>query len=268
MRIKIPFAFEKAWKKGNRKGSASLHLADGTEITDEEKVQQKIEELLPVSAATLRTILLADQSGLHRTIREMEQEDGVRKELGDILRQNLMETGGVSVDRFRELLDNRYEEYFKRWDRGQDYPERNRGINNPYKTGTGKVLDAYYQKEQLRLDFDEARKFEDELDQLNEQLSVLINRQKEKKEEFDKLQPLKKGISQRQLLEQRLETAKEKRKNLLDISQQWPVMEDRIKQLKPKREKLKDQDRWFKKRADTCSKQAKGGAASGKTEKA
>ncbi|MDZ7721069.1 MAG: AAA family ATPase [Balneolaceae bacterium] len=225
----------KAWKKGNRKGSASLHLADGTEITDEEIVQQKIEELLPVSAATLRTILLADQSGLHRTIREMEQEDGVRKELGDILRQNLMETGGVSVDRFRELLDNRYEEYFKRWDRDQDYPEKNRGISNPYKTGTGKVLDAYYQKEQLRLDLEEARRFEDELDQLNEQLSVLINRQKEKKEEFDKLQPLKKGISQRQLLEQKLETAQEKRKTLLEISQQWPVMEDRIKQLEPKK---------------------------------
>ncbi|WP_322572654.1 hypothetical protein [Rhodohalobacter sp.] len=65
--------------------------------------------------------------------------------------------------------------------------------DNPYKTGTGKVLDAYYQKEQLRLDLEEAKRFEDELDQLNEQLSVLINRQKEKKEEFDKLQPLKKG---------------------------------------------------------------------------
>jgi exonuclease SbcC len=226
---------QKTWKKGNRQGSASLHLADGTEITDEEQVQNEIEELLPVSAATFRTILLADQSGLHRTIREMEQADGVRKELGDILRQNLMETGGVSVDRFRELLDKRHEEYFKRWDRDQDYPERNRGISNPYKTGTGKVLDAYYQKEQLRLVLEEARRFEDDLDQLNEKLSVLINRQKEKKEEFNKLQPLKKGISQRQLLKQKLETATEKRKNLLDISQQWPVMEDRIKHLEPKK---------------------------------
>ncbi len=95
-------------------------------------------ELLPVSPATMKTILLADQSGLHHTIREMEEEDKVRKELGDLLRQNLMETGGVSVDRFRELLDKRYYEYFKRWDSDQDYPEKNRGINNPYKVGTGK----------------------------------------------------------------------------------------------------------------------------------
>ncbi|MCC5915669.1 MAG: AAA family ATPase [Balneolaceae bacterium] len=237
----------KIWKKGNRQGSAALHLADGTEITVEDKVQQRIEELLQVSAATLRTILLADQSGLHRTIREMEQADGVRKELGDILRQNLMETGGVSVDRFREILDNRYEDYFKRWDREQEYPQNNKGISNPYKTGTGKVLDAYYQKEQLRLDLADAKSFEDDLDALNQKLSELIGEQKELKKEFDKLQPLKKGISQRQLLEQKLETAKEKRKGLLEISQQWPVMEDRIKQLKPKQEKLREKINVLKK---------------------
>jgi len=108
-------------------------------------------------------------------------------------------------------------------------------------------LEAYYQKEQLQLDLEEARRFENELDQLNEHLSELISRQKEKKQEFDKLQPLKKGISQRQLLEQKLETGKEKRKNLLEISQQWPVMEDRIKQLKPKQEKLQEKIEKLKK---------------------
>jgi len=203
----------KTWKKGSRNGSASLHLPDGTEITDEEEVQRHIEELLPVSPATMKT-------------------------LGDILRQKLMETGGVSVDRFRELLDQKYEEYFKRWDREQDYPERNRGINNPYKTGTGLVLNAYYRKEQLQLDLDEARIFEDELDRLNGELSELIEQKEEKKREFDKLEPLKRGISQRQVVEQKLDAAKEKQSRLIEVNKQWPVMEDRLKQLEPKKEKL------------------------------
>lgn len=231
---------EKTWKKGNRQGSASLHLPDGTEITDEEEVQKRIEEILPVSPATMKTILLADQSGLHHTIREMEREDHVRKELGDLLRQNLMETGGVSVDRFQELLDHRYEEYFKRWDREQEYPEKNRGINKPFQKGIGKILDAYYKKEQLRQDLEEAKRFEDELDQLNEHLSELINRQKDKKEEFDRLEPLKKGISKRKDKEQQLENAELKKKRLLEISQKWPVMEDRIKNLEPKKAEQKE----------------------------
>ncbi|MDZ7758090.1 hypothetical protein [Rhodohalobacter sp.] len=44
-----------------------------------------------------------------------------------------------------------------------------------------------------------------------------------------------------------METAKAKRKNLLEISQQWPVMEDRIKQLKPKQEKLREKIEKLKK---------------------
>ncbi|MDZ7692358.1 MAG: AAA family ATPase [Balneolaceae bacterium] len=175
----------KTWKKGNRNGSASLKLPDGSEITDEEKVQSQIESLLPVSPATIRTILLANQSGLHRTLREMKREGKVRKELGNILRRNFMETGGVSVDRFRELLDQKYEDYFKRWNRQQQYPENNRGIKNPYKVGTGKVVEAYYTKEQLRLDLDEARRFEDDLDALNETLNALIAKLEQKKEKFE-----------------------------------------------------------------------------------
>jgi len=226
----------KTWKKGNRNGSASLKLPEGSEITDEEEVQNQIESLLPVSPATIRTIMLADQSGLHRTMQEMKQEGKVRKELGNILRRNFMETGGVSVDRYRELLDQKYEEYFKRWDRQQQYPENNRGIKNPYKVGTGKVVEAYYEKEQLRLDLEEARRFEDDLDSLNETLNTLIAKKEKKKEKFDQLNPLKEGIQERQLKEQKLESAEEKKERLLHVSKKWPVFEDKMENLEPKLE--------------------------------
>ncbi len=234
----------KTWKKGNRNGSASLKLPDGTELTDEEAVQDHIEELLPVSPATLRTIMLADQSGLHQTMRKMEQEGKVRKELGNILRKNFMETGGVSVDRFRELIDQKYEDYFKRWNRQQQYPENNRGIKNPYKVGTGKVVEAYYKKEQLRLDLEEAERFEDDLDSLNETLNKLITQQEKKKEKFEQLNPLKEGIQERQLKEQKLESAQDKKERLLHVSNKWPVFNDRLENLEPKleanREKLEE----------------------------
>lgn len=231
----------KTWKKGNRAGRAGLKLADGTEIADEEEVQRHIESLLPVTPATLRTILLADQSGLHHTMREMEQNGNIRKELGDVLRQDFMETGGVSVDRFQDLMNQRYDQYFKRWDRDQQYPENNRGIKNPFKVGLGKVVEAYYKKEQLRIDLNEARRHEDELDTLNEKLTCLIEQKGKKKEEFKKLGPLKEGIQQRQLKEQQLETAREKKERLLEISKKWPVHENTIETLEPKLKAKKEE---------------------------
>lgn len=229
---------QKTWKKGNKQGQASLHLSDDTEITNEESVQNHIEKMLPVSPATLRTILLADQSGLHHTMHQMKQDGQVRKELGDVLRKSFMETGGVSVDRFKEILDQKYDDFFKRWDREQQYPENNRGIKNPYKVGTGKVVEAFYKKEQLQIDLDEALRFEDELDALNEKLTALISQQKKNKEKFDRLNPLKEGIQKRQLKEQQLETANERRTRLLEASRKWPVYEEKIENLQPKLDSL------------------------------
>jgi exonuclease SbcC len=227
-------AIQKTWKKGNRNGSASLKRADGSEITDEEKVQKQIEALLPVSAATLGTIMFGNQSGLHRTLQEMKQEGSVRKELGNLLRKNFMDTGGISVDRFRELLDQKYDNFFKRWDRKQHYPENNRGIKNPYKVGTGTVVEIFYKKEQLQINLEEARRFENELDALNEKLTAFINLQEEKESTFEELNPLKEGIRQRQLKEQQMDAATERRTRLLDISKKWPVYEDKIENLEPK----------------------------------
>lgn len=226
---------EKTWKKGNRQGSSALHLSNGTEITDEDEVQNRIESLLTVSPATLRTILLSDQAGLYRTLQVIRDEDEVRRELGDLLRKNLMETGGVSVDRFRELLDARYEEYFQRWDRDQQYPAGNRGIKNPYKVGLGKILEAFYEKEKLRLELEEAKQYEDELDAINQKLADLIGIQETRKEEFARLNPLKEGIRKKQLLEQQRNAKNEKKERLLDISKKWPVFEDRIANLEPKK---------------------------------
>src|SRR5690625_6090850 len=83
-------------------------------------------------------------------MKNIKNEGEVRKELGDLLRKSLMETGGVSVDRFRDELESRYKTDFERWDRQQEYPENNRGIRNPYKVGDGRMLEAYYKKAELR----------------------------------------------------------------------------------------------------------------------
>ena len=230
----------KTWKKGNRAGEARLILEDGTEITDEHEVQEKIEELLPVSPATLRTVFLARQSGLHTTIADMEEENQTREELGNVLRKNLMETGGVSVERFRELLDERYDEYFKNWDADQQYPNNNRGIQNPYtKAHRGSILGAYYEMEQLRLDLERAVTFEEEMDALNASLEKLYGQFHEKNSEFEKLKPLKDGIQKRSLLEQKLEASNSKKENLLDITNQWPVLKYRIDTADPEIAKKK-----------------------------
>src|SRR5690625_6145686 len=108
-----------------------------------------------------------------------------------------METGGVSVERYRDELESRYKTYFERWDRQQEYPENNRGIRNPYKVGVGRILEAYYKKEKLREELEYARSFDEKMDGLHNTLSELIEDRDEKKKRQEKLKPLKRGISRR-----------------------------------------------------------------------
>ncbi|MDZ7692359.1 MAG: hypothetical protein U5K69_14690 [Balneolaceae bacterium] len=53
---------------------------------------------------------------------------------------------------------------------------------------------------------------------------------------MSKLNPLKEGIQERQLKEQKLESANEKKERLLQVSKKWPVFEDKIENLEPKLE--------------------------------
>src|SRR5690625_4267654 len=255
---------QKTWEKGNRMGEARLIMPDGVEIVDEKGGQKKITELLPVSPATLQTLVLARQSELHetmnkltrlhhlalatlhtlllarqsemkQTIKNIKNEGEVRKELGVLLRKSLMETRGVSVDRFRDELESRYKTYFERWDRQQVYPENNRGIRNPYKVGVGRILEAYYKKEKLREELEYARSFDEKMDGLHNTLSELIEDRDEKKKRLEKLEPLKRGISRRKDDEQRLENALLKRKSLKEVNSSWPVLEERVRKLEPEK---------------------------------
>ncbi|MEQ9617732.1 MAG: AAA family ATPase [Deltaproteobacteria bacterium] len=222
---------QKTWKKGNREGSASIRLPDGTEITNEEDVQKQIFELLPVSPATMRTILLSNQSGLQETLKQMKQEEQVRNELGAVLRKSVMETGGISVDRFRKIVDDKFENYFKKWNRGQQYPENNRGIQNPYKVGLGKVVEAFYRKEKSKIDYESALEFEQRLDGLNKEIGWLTEQLQEKKQDHEKLSPLKSGIQRRQNKEYKLKEIGQELESIREINKQWPLLDQRLESI-------------------------------------
>jgi DNA repair protein SbcC/Rad50 len=128
----------------------------------------------------------------------------------------------------------------------------NRGIQNPYtEAHRGRVLDAYYEMEGLRLELENAVTFEDELDTLNASLENHNEQLNIKNSEYEKSKPLKDGIQRRSSLEHKLEDENSKKGKLLDISKRWPVLEYRIEnadpEIKKKQEKLEELNRELEK---------------------
>ena len=78
----------------------------------------------------------------------------------DIDRKTVLETDGVSIDRFKERVEELYDEYFSRWDVDSQYPENGRGIENPWRKEVGVVLSRFYEKEKKRVSLEKAREYE------------------------------------------------------------------------------------------------------------
>jgi len=254
------FEIQKIWKPGLRNGEAKMIMPDGTEITDEDAIQDTIENLLPTTPSTMREVLLSRQSELHQIMDRIKVQAEVQQELSGILRQNVMEAGGISVDKFQQKVEEAYDEYFKRWNRETQYPEqdasgRDRGIQNPYAHPKG-VLKAWYKKGKAKKRYEDVLDYEKKLDELNQQLEEIESELDEKEQKRSEWAPIEDQLSQREVLKSRLEAIDEKFDRIKKISTQWPVYENEIESKTPELEKLDQQLQALSEEQDKAAKKA------------
>jgi exonuclease SbcC len=141
------YTLRRQWGSG---AAAELQLPAGGRLSDEEAIAAALAEQLPAAEGTLRSVLMTSQAGLAATLQDLRADPGTLYSLSDLLHKALLETDGVSVARLQGLLERTALEYFEHWDREQGRPEGNRGPGNPYRKGVGRVLAAWYARENLR----------------------------------------------------------------------------------------------------------------------
>ncbi|GAG90664.1 unnamed protein product, partial [marine sediment metagenome] len=186
-----------------------------------------IDEFLPAHQGTVNNILLTWQSALDKTMDILHEEDvNIRPDLGDILRSSIMETDGVSVEKLRLRLDREYEDYFQHWDMEKEAPENGRGINNPYKKGVGKILKAYYEKEGIKKNYEEADKIEIEIDEINKKIQDEEIKQNKIKDELNQYKGIKSQIQERQQIDNDVRTIDHETEEIKKLSKEWPIKEN------------------------------------------
>ncbi len=249
------YRLERSW--GATVG-AWLVLPDGAQLTEEAEIDRRLKDLLPASAATFRSTLLTYQSGLEKTVRELaERFPETIYSLGDILRQALFETGGVSVDRFQAELEERYRAYFSRWDRERHRPEGNRGVGNRWLKGTGRVVEAWYRQEELRRELEEARRVEEEIDRTNQQLKEKVYRKEEIEIFLKQHRPVVESLQQRQVLEAEIGQLEAQLEKLKGVNQSWPVLEHRIDAQRTRLQELNERAKALRSEKDRAEAQAR-----------
>ena len=168
------YVLEKTWGAGAK---SKLTIPDGNVLADEKKIKELLKEILPSSANTFRNVLSADQNKLEQTIEGIRADTSTTLSLGDLIRQTVSQSDGISAGRFKENLEKKYKDWFQYWDATVEGPQGGRGIEKMWiSPKPGKILQSWYDREIAGKVHDEAVIRER---QLGEKMKLLSDKRNE-----------------------------------------------------------------------------------------
>ena len=117
--------------------SVELLTPEAEKFVAEEIVKEILEEVLMFGEGTYSNIFFSKQTQFRQALESIIGSKETTSEVSTLLRKAIMELDGVSIDELGDRIDTEIDRLLKKWDVEKDYPENNKGINNPYKSGLG-----------------------------------------------------------------------------------------------------------------------------------
>lgn len=234
------YKFYKKWSNSNYAGY--LELPDGVRIESTKKIAEYKRDILPYGKSTYSNIVFSSQKDIKSTIERInaQQNPELIDTISSFLRKAVMELDGVSIDKFRSSLENEIEELTKKWDLSSNSPANSdRGLNNPYKVGTGRIYNAYIAKESLRTEIKETKLSENRFSKLTAEIKEMRSREKELLEKIDALEAIEADITRRAALEMESKNIEEKLERLTKVSEKWPEIKNDLEMLNEQKNILK-----------------------------
>lgn len=211
---------------------------DGSIIKSEDTIDDKLGELFQFGQGTYTNIVFAKQRDLKAAITNLVQDKEATNEINSLLRNTIMELDGISIDHLEQKIHDQLEHLLKRWDLEKNYPENNKGINNPYKTGLGKILQLFYAKEQLKLQMSEANRSESKFEEICKLILENDNMIMDSKAKKEELETIEEDVNTRVRLELELKIIEDKLETLTEINKEWPRANLLLEQYKEELENI------------------------------
>ena len=213
-----------------------IHLItpDGEMLKNEERILEELSEVLLYGEGTYSHIVFAKQGDIKAALGNIIHNNEVTNEITNLLRRTMMELDGISIDYLQKQIEDEIEILYKRWDIERNSPEKNRGINNPYKVGLGKILKSYYDKEELVLLMEQANKAEENFEKICNEINILETKLRDLKLIKEKLEKIEEDVNSRMVLEAELNSIQKELDDLTYINREWPKTSILLEQDKEK----------------------------------
>ncbi|HTX99344.1 MAG TPA: AAA family ATPase [Bacteroidota bacterium] len=209
--------------------TSRLQFDDGSELADEEKIQQKIEEALGFSQGTYDYVMCVSQAQLSRTIDQLRGDaDGSAGGFADALRRSLYASDGVAVDQLKAQAEKQVSDYFGRWDRAASRPEKGRGLEERWEKGAGFVVNAWYDYQEAEKAFREADVYEKAIDEFVAKERTHRERRDGFQRTVEDFTPLVADVRRRSEIAAALRECTRDLEELKAVLEQWPLAEAQL----------------------------------------
>jgi len=201
----------------------------GSLITDPDEIQDAIQKMLGFGLHTFETVVCASQACLGSTINDLGEDSQTVDQLASVIRRLVLETDGVSIERLGELLIFEYESYFNHWDIALQRPDRDRGIDDPWRQKIGRILDYYYQLENTKRRLEEIKAYYQELADLSKKNAALAQEVTGLQEWVDTNEPIVTNLREYMLLEETHKRIEAEKQPLASAVNDWMQLEAGMK---------------------------------------
>ena len=215
------YVLSKYWGGTNK---TELKQPDGTLITKYEDVEEKINEFLHLKRLTYENVLFVNQTKLTSTINDINSSD-IKSDITQILRTALFETGGISIEKFKELIAEKETEYFNSWDIAAKKPKGSRDFNNPWLKNVGLVLSSYYKYRGLENELKIIEEYELKIDEFNTGISEITVKLNELNNFITGNKKAYEDSSKRELVENKIKTNTSETNKIKEAEKNWPKIE-------------------------------------------
>ncbi|MDD4439914.1 MAG: AAA family ATPase, partial [Tissierellia bacterium] len=227
-------------KEWGADASSKLTMPNKIVIKSDLSINDTLKDVYIYGEGTYSSVFFLKQYYLKEAINRIVQNKEATGEISSLLRSTIMELDGVSLESLGQKIQDEIDTLLKRWDVERNYPENNKGINNPYKVGFGQVVESYYAKERIKLEMDRAEEAEKKFNEICIYIKNTEERIEELKAKKESMESLENDVIQRSILEPQIEQLNKDISALSKINQEWPRSEERVKQLTSELEKLED----------------------------
>ncbi len=231
------FCIKKEWGSS---ASSQLTMPDSVIIKNEGEIIEKLKEVLLFGEETYTSIFFSKQASLKKAIDDIVNSKEATSEISSLLRKAIMELDGISLDKLEVKIEEEIEDLFKRWDIAKNYPENNKGINNPYKVGVGKILESFYKKESIKLDMEKANEAEKNYEDVSKRLKTVEIRLQELRVLKASMEKLENDVTQRGMLQPKLEKLHYDMTIMKKVSMEWPQNTQKLQQKNEELQEVND----------------------------